>query len=106
MVLAPVSRFTYPFLNVTKLTRTKAVVNQSVPRSPLSSDIRIRSHHSREVNLVLNKYLPTKGKRIMRPKRCSRNIMVIGGSVYKCLRMRPSKGPESCRNEDKDEAGV
>ena len=52
--------------------------------------IKTMSHHSRPVNLVSRTYLKTKGDKIIKPIKCSKNIIVIGGSEYRCWRIRPS----------------
>jgi hypothetical protein len=46
-------------------------------------------------SLVLRTYLRAKGKRIIKPITCSKNIMVMGGSEYKCLLTTPSKAHKS-----------
>jgi hypothetical protein len=46
-------------------------------------------------SLVLRTYLRTKGKRMIKPIKCSKNIMVMGGSEYKCLLTTPSKAHSS-----------
>jgi hypothetical protein len=47
--------------------------------------------HSFLVKRTLKIYLNKNGERIIKPKRCSKNIIVIGGKEYKFLRITPSK---------------
>ncbi len=74
-----------------KYTLPNAVVNQSVPRSPLSADTKNNRYHSRLASLVSSTYLKTKGAKITSPIKCSKKIIVIGGNVYKYCRISPSR---------------
>ena len=57
--------------NGIKLTFSKAVVNQSVPKTPLKSEIKINSQISFRENLILIRSLNINGIKIAAPIKCS-----------------------------------
>lgn len=71
------------------------MVNHSVPKNPLKIAIKTTSHQSRFASLAVRTCLKTKGVKMINPIRCSKKIMVIGGNVYKFLRITPSKAQSS-----------